>query len=130
MLRTLVAVFVMLHGLVHAILAMVPSPKAPNQGFAMFLFGEGSWLLPGLTKSTGQTITITAAMIATIGFVAAGLALFGVLIPFDWWPALAIGSAVVSLLLLGAFWDMNLIVGLLIDGALLVTLLLTDWSPR
>ncbi|MCJ7738964.1 MAG: hypothetical protein MUQ10_16885 [Anaerolineae bacterium] len=69
-------------------------------------------------------------MIATIGFVAAGLALFGVLIPFDWWRALAIGSAVVSLLLLGAFWDMYLIVGLLIDGVVLVTLLLTNWSPR
>ena len=130
MLRTLVAVFVMLHGLVHAILAMVPSPKAPNQGFAMFLFGEGSWLLPGLTKSTGQTITITAAMIATIGFVAAGLGIFDVLFPFDWWRGLAIGSSVVSLLLLVAFWDMNLIVGLLIDGALLVTLLFTDWLPR
>ena len=57
MLRTLLATCLILHGLVHAILALVPSPKAPDQGFAMFLFGEGSWLFPGLSKSTGQMIT-------------------------------------------------------------------------
>lgn len=130
MLKTIVAIFVILHGLVHAILAMVPSPKAPDQGFAMFLFGEGSWLSPDISKSAGQTITITLAMIAMIGFVAAGLGLFGVLVPFDWWRGLAIGSSVVSLLLLVAFWDMNLIVGLLIDAVLLVILLFTNWSPR
>jgi hypothetical protein len=128
--NTFVAIFVILHGLVHAILSMVPSPKAPDQGVAMFFSGGGSWLLPGLSKSTGQTITITLAVIATMGFVAAGLALFGALVPFDWWRALAIGSAAVSLLLLVTFWDMYFIAGLLIDCVLFVTLLLTDWSPR
>jgi len=63
-------------------------------------------------------------------FVAAGLALFGVLVPFDWWRILAIASAVVSLLLLVIFWDPYLIVGLLIDAAVLVTLISTDWSPE
>jgi hypothetical protein len=128
MLRTIVAIFVILHGLVHAILAAVPSPKAPDQGAAMFFSGGGAWLLPGLSKSAGQTITIALATIATIGFVATGLALFGIIVPFGAWRALAIGSSVVSLLLLVAFWDKTFIVGLLIDVVLLVLLLFTDWS--
>ena len=76
-----------------------------------------------------KTIAITLAVIATLGFVAAGLALFGVLVPFDWWRALAIASAAVSLLLVVIFWHPYLIVGLLIDVAVLVTLLFTKWSP-
>jgi hypothetical protein len=66
---------------------------------------------------------------ATLGFVAAGLALFDILVSFDWWRILAIVSAAVSLLLLVIFWHPYLIVGLLIDGAVLVTLIFTNWSP-
>ena len=45
MLKTIVAVFIILHGLTHTILAMVPSPKDSNPGFAMFYPGLGSRLL-------------------------------------------------------------------------------------
>jgi len=47
----------------------------------------------------------------------------------DWWRALAIASAAVSLLLVVIFGHPCLIVGLLIDAAVLVTLLFTKWSP-
>ena len=73
---------------------------------------------------------VNPLVIATLGFVAASLALFGILVPFDWWRVLAIASAVVSLLLVVIFWHPYLIVGLLIDAAVLVTLLFTKWSPR
>ena len=124
--------FVILHGLTHSIMAMVPSPNAPDAGFATFFSGIGSWLLTrlGLSESTTKMIATVLAVIATLGFVAAGLALFGVLVPFDWWRTLAIASAVVSLLLVLIFWNRYLIVGLLIDGAILVTLLFTDWPPE
>lgn len=129
--RTIVAVFLVLHGLVHSILAMVPSPNTPDAGVATFFPGLGSWLLTrlGLSESTTKTSAILLAVIATLGFIAAGLALFGILVPFDWWRILAIASAAVSLLLVLAFWDMYLIVGLLIDVVVLVTLLFTKWSP-
>ena len=42
---------------------------------------------------------------------------------------LAIVSAAVSLLLVVTFWHPYLIAGLLIDAAVLVTLLFTKWSP-
>ena len=131
MLKTIVAIFVILHGLTHSIMAMVPNPNAPDAGVATFFSGIGSWLLTGLglSESTTKTSAILLSVIATIGFVAAGLALFGVLVPFDWWRILAIASAVVSLLLVVIFWHPYLIVGLLIDAAVLVTLIFTKWSP-
>ena len=131
MLKTIVAIFVILHGLTHSILAMVPSPNAPDAGIATFFPGLGSWLLAGLglSESASKTTAILLSVIATLGFVAAGLALFGVLVPFDWWRVLAIASAVVSLLLVLIFWHPYLIVGLLIDVAVLATLIFTNWSP-
>ena len=61
------------------------------------------------------------------GFIASGLAFFDVLIPFDWWRALTIASAMVSLSLLVVFWDMYLIVGVIIDVAVLLVLCFTKW---
>ncbi len=127
--KTIVAIFLILHGVTHSIMAMVPNPKASEPAFATFFSGFGSWLFTGLSESASKPISTTLAVIATLGFIATGLALFGVLIPFDWWRTLAIASAVVSLVLVFAFWDMYLIVGLLIDAAVLVTLLFTKWSP-
>jgi hypothetical protein len=89
-------------------LAMIPSPNASEPSFAMFFHELGSWLLTrlGLSEPATKTIAILLSGIATLGFIAAGLALFGVLVPFDWWRALAIASVVI-----------------------LVTLLFTKWSP-
>jgi hypothetical protein len=77
-----------------------------------------------------RTSAIVLSILSTLGFVATGLARWSILVPFDWWRALAIGSAAVSLFLLVIFWDLYLIVGLLIDVAILATLLLTKGSPR
>ena len=130
MVKTIVAIFLILHGLVHAILAMVPNPNEPEAGFATFF--SQSWLLSGLglSGSAGRPIAIVLAAVATIGFIATGLALLGFLVPFDWWRTLAIASTVVSLLLLIIFWNIYLIVGVLIDVAILATLILTDWTPE
>jgi hypothetical protein len=110
---------------------MVPSPNAPNAGIAMFFPELGSWLLTrlGFSETTTKTSAILLSVVATLSFVAAGLALFDVVVPFDWWRALAIASTAVSLLLVLIFWHRYLIVGLLIDGAVLVTLIFTTQSP-
>ena len=125
-----VALFSILHGLVHSILAVVPNPRASEPVFGTFFSGFGSWLFTRLSESAGKKLATVLAVDATLGFVAAGLALFGVLVPFDWWRGLAIVSTVVSLVLVVIFWDMVLIVGLLIDAAVLTILVFTNWSPR
>lgn len=128
--KTIAALFLLLHGLVHGILAMVPDPNTPEAAFATFF--SRSWLLAGLglPESAGRVIAIVLAAAATIGFIAAGLALLDILVPFDWWRALAIASAAVSLLLLVIFWNLYLIVGVAIDVVILVTLIFTDWTPE
>ena len=130
MLKIIVAIFLILHGLVHAILAMSPNPNAAEAVFATFF--SRSWLLSGLglSETACRMVAILLATIATVGFVAAGLALLDTLVPFDWWPTLAIVSAVVSLFLLVIFWHRYLVVGVLIDIVILVALLLFNWTPE
>ena len=127
---TVVAIFLILHGLVHAILAMVPSPGAAEPVFATFF--SKSWLLSGLglSESAGKPLALILAAIATIGFIMTGLALLDFLVPFDWWQTLAVVSAVVSLLLLVIFWHPYVIVGVVIDGVILVVVLFTEWTPE
>jgi hypothetical protein len=128
--KTIVALFLSLHGLVHGILAMVPDPNTPEAGFGTFF--SRSWLFAGLglSESAGRVIAIVLAAVATIGFIVTGLALLDILVPFDWWRTLAIIAAVVSLLLLVIFWNLYLIVGVAIDVVILVTLVFTDWTPE
>ena len=64
------------------------------------------------------------------GFVAAGLGLLDILVPFAWWQTLAMASVVVSLVLLIIFWNSYLIVGGVIDVLILVALIFTDWAPE
>ena len=127
---TIVAIFLILHGLVHAILAMVPNLHAPEAGSSRFFFR--SWLLSGLglPESAGKTFAIILSATATIGFIATGLALLDFLVPFDWWRTLAIASAAVSLLLLVIFWNSYLIVGIVIDIVILVIGIFTNWTPE
>ena len=125
--KTIVALFLILHGLVHAILAMVPNPEAPGSGFATFF--SRSWLLGnlGLPESAVRTIALILAAIATIGFVATGL---GILVPFAWWRPLAMASAAVSLLFLIIYWNSYLIIGVAIDILILAALIFTNWTPE
>jgi hypothetical protein len=131
MLKTLSAAFLILHGLAHAIVALVPSPGAPEKGVATFYSGMGSWLPTrlGLSESTSRVIATVLSVLAAIGFLASGLALFGVLVPFDWWRTLAIASAAASLSLVVIFWNRYAIASLLINVAILVVLVLAKWSP-
>jgi hypothetical protein len=126
---TIIAIFLILHGLVHTILALSPNPNAAEARIGEF-FAQ-SWLLGGEGPgSAGRIIAILLAVIATIGFVATGLALLDILVPFDWWRPLALISAVVSLLLLILFWNRYLIVGVAIDILVLIALFFTNWTPE
>jgi len=121
----IVAIFLILHGLVHAILAMVPRPDSDEPVFATF-FSE-SWL--GFSERIAKPLALLLAAIATFGFVAAGLGLLDILVPFEWWRTLAAASAVVSLLLLVLFWHRYVIAGAVIDVVILVVAVFSKWSP-
>jgi hypothetical protein len=129
-LKTLFALFLIAHGLVHAGLAAAPNPKEPDaKPGAFFTSISRSWLLPrlGLNAPIVQWIGIILVALAILGFVQAGLGVFGVPGLTEIWRSVAVISACVSLLLLVLFWHLWLIVGVLIDVGILVALLWENW---
>ena len=128
--KLIVAVFLILHGLVHAILAATPIPNDPasNPG-AFFTATTRSWLLPrlGLNDTAVQWIGIILVVLTTMGFILAGLGVLSVPGLSMVWRTVAVVSACVSLLLLIVFWHPWLVVGVLIDIGILVALLWLDW---
>jgi hypothetical protein len=85
-----------------------------------------SWLLANATESALASLSTALFVAGAVGF---GLAGGGLLVHQGWWRPVAVVSAVVSLLLLGLFWNKGLFVGAAIDVALLVAILWAQW-PR
>ena len=133
MLTRIIGAFLIAHGLVHAILAAAPIPNdpAPKPG-AFFTTPTRSWLLSKLGSPDGviQWAGILLVALATIGFILAGLGILGVPGLSAIWRIAAVASAAVSLLLLILFWHSWLVVGVLIDVAILVSLLWLKWPPH
>lgn len=130
MLRIVFGVFFIAHGLVHAILAVAPNPADPEaKPGSFFTAPERSWLLPqiGLSVSAVQWIGIILVVLSTLGFVLAGLGIFGVPGLYTAWRMLAVISSCISLVLLILFWHPWLPVGILIDIGTLIVLLLVKW---
>ncbi|MCJ7624080.1 MAG: hypothetical protein MUO76_11300 [Anaerolineaceae bacterium] len=133
MLRTVLAIFIIAHGLVHAGLAAAPNPDDPDaKPGTIFTVSARSWLLPwfGLNVSVVKWIGITLVALSTLGFVLAGLGIFGVQDLVAVWRTAAVLSACVSLLLLLIlFWHRWFPVGILIDIGVLIALLWARWPP-
>ena len=79
--KIILALFLIAHGLVHAGLAAAPNPDVPDsKPGAFFTSPERSWLLPkvGLSEAAVRWVGIILVVLATLGFVLAGLGVFGV----------------------------------------------------
>jgi hypothetical protein len=130
-LRNAIGILLLLHGVIHGILAVLPNPEAAKPVVARFYSDwAGSWLLGGLPGGVLQIISIVLAAVAGIGFLAAGLSMFGALFPHDWWRTLAIASAVVSLLLGVLFWKSDLIAGPVVAIGIIVALGIIRWPTE
>ena len=64
-----------------------------------------------------------------IALVAAGLGIFGFIVPSDWWRTLAISGAAISLFMLAVYFHPLMIVGTASSLAVLVALVWLRWSP-
>ncbi len=121
----LIALFIIAHGLVHPILALVPAPDSDPAVVGGFwaksrLLGDGP---------TVKMLIYAGSVLACILLVFAGLSLMGWIIPQSWFHTLGVMSAAVSLLVLVVFWHGWFIVGIAIDVALLILLLAANWNP-
>jgi hypothetical protein len=130
--RILIGVFLILHGLVHAGLAAAPIPNDPEPKPGTFFTAPARTRILsalGLGESAIRTTGIVLVALATAGFVLTGMGVLGVPLLAAVWRTMAIGSAIVSALLLILFWHSWLIVGLFLDVAILVALLWLRWPP-
>jgi hypothetical protein len=128
-----IGVFMVLHGLVHLLYA----------GHSRRLFElrpglawpDGSWAFSKLLgESATRTLASVLYVLATIGFVAGGIGVFG---QQPWWRSVVVGSAAFSTLIVLLFWDGKTqqltdkgLIAVLINVVILVALLVLRWpSP-
>lgn len=92
-----------------------------------------SWLLPDLAPTAATTIACVAWALALVGFVAAALAFWGVVLPQGAWSSLALASAIVSatgiVLFLGNWPTFNTLAALAVNVGVIGALWLR-WPPQ
>jgi hypothetical protein len=123
------AALILGHGLVHA-LYLVPAPGASDgRPGPRWPFDLGrSWLVALTGARRGRRVA--AALVAAIvtASILAALATVGILPPASW-AALVVAVAIASLVLLVLAFDVQLLLGIGIDLALLAVVLTGAWSP-
>lgn len=123
--RIFIGIFIILHGLVHPIMALVPQPaeeQSDTNPPVVGGFWTTSWLL-GKSPAVKGTIYTLAALTA-LALSVAGIGFMGM----QSWARMVWGAgAGLSLLLLVVFWDIYFIVGVVIDTLMIAALLTTSW---
>ncbi len=113
LIRVVAGGMLLAHGLVHLLYL---APDVPE--FSI----QESWLVP---NSARRAVALTLIAVTIAAFAVLALAIWGVPGLVGMWPILAIVAAVVSLVLLIAFWDTRVVLGVVIDVAL-ITLAVTQ----
>lgn len=99
--RLITGLILLVHGIGHS-MAFFPALNISSTGSWHYR----SWLLNNmLGDSASRIVVIILFAIPLIGFVAAGLGVLNWLVPHDWWPRLAIVSAVIGMIALALFWN-------------------------
>jgi len=130
MLKLVVGVFLVLHGLVH-LLYLGQSARLFELRPGM-VWPDGSWAFSRLLGDKATRLLASAAcVLAAIGFVLSGGA---VLLSQAWWRPLIVASAAFSTALCVLFWNGRLqrlddqgAIAVLIDIAILVAVLVLRW---
>jgi hypothetical protein len=132
--KILVGILLILHGLITAMQSggsFNPTGGVANPkwlGWWPTALGQ-SWLLTrlGLEKSAAGTLAGVLWLFAGAALVAAGLGLFGFIVPSPWWRTLAAVGAAFSVLLFILYAHPFFLVGLGASLAVLIVLLWMKW---
>lgn len=130
MLRFIVGVFIMLHGLVH--LLYLGQSRRLFELQAGMVWPDGSWAFSKLLgDEVIKGLVSISCLLAAIGFVAGGT---GIFVGQAWWRPVVVGSAAFSAIIFILFWDGKMQhlddkggIGLLINLAILVAVLMLQW---
>jgi hypothetical protein len=117
--RAVAGVLLIAHGLVHLLYL---APDVPE--FSL----DYSWLVPAVARRNLGTVLI---LVTVVAFVLVGLAVWGVPGLAGAWPLLTVVAAVLSLVLLIAYWDVRLVFGVILDlGLIAVAVAQPGWTQR
>jgi len=130
MFRIIFGVFIVLHGLVHLLYFGQSARYFELQ--PEMVWPDGSWAFSRLLGDEATRILASiSCVLAAIGFIAGGI---GILVRQAWWRPVVVASAAFSAVIIILFWDgvvQNLddkgLIGLLINMAILVALLVIRW---
>jgi hypothetical protein len=131
--RVLIAGALLLHGLGHtgALGALIVVGRGHSGGSWL---PARSWLFPSLVAPAASTVASLFWVVSTIGFVAASMSFWGILVPGEVWRQLALASAVVStlgiVLFAGTWPAFNTLAALAMNAAVLITQLWLHWPPQ
>ncbi len=131
--KLLIAGVLLLHGLGHmgALGALVAQGRVVSTGSWL---RARSWLFPSLAAPVATTVASIFWVLSTIGFVAAAMSFWGILVPGDAWRQLALASSIVSalgiVLFFGTWPTFNTLAALAVNIAVLVTQLWLHWPPQ
>ena len=130
MIRIILGVFIVLHGLVY--LLYLGQSQRLFELQPGLVWPDGSWAFSRLLGDERTRLLASAScVLAAIGFVAGGA---GILAGQAWWRSPVVGSAAVSGFMLILLWDGQMqrlpdkgAFGVLINGAILVAVLVLRW---
>lgn len=129
LLNLLIAAFLFVHGAIH-LSYLSPRPPATASGPQWPFTLDRSWLLTpfGVGSEVLRVIGIALAAVTLGAFTVAAASALGIAPSAAWTPAIASGAAT-SIALLALFFHPWLVLGVVIDLALLATVLLGRSTP-
>lgn len=130
MIKIIIGIFVILHGLVH-FLYLGQSVRYFQLQPGM-VWPDGSWAFSKiLDDGTTRVVAAVFLVMAAIGFIVGGV---GIFMSQGWWRPVVVGAAAFSAVVFLLFWDGKIQelddkggVGLLINLTILVALLVLQW---
>ncbi len=130
MIQVIAGIFLVLHGLVH-LLYFGQSARLFELAPGM-VWPDGSWAFSRLLgDGNTRLLTSIACILTAAGFVIGGA---GIFFGQSWWRTAAVAAAVLSAILYIVFWNGRLQhidnqggIGILIDGAILVAVMMLRW---
>jgi hypothetical protein len=124
--RWFFGVFLIGHALVH-VMYFVPEPPEDQTPLEWPFHLDRSWILSnvGLSAQTLKAVGTVLAVVSIGGFVVTGV---GLLSGAGWWTGIGGASAIASLLMLAAYLQPLIALGLIID-AFVLSVILISWPP-
>jgi hypothetical protein len=115
-------------------------PAGPPNEYGWFAWPFGKGTSPAIARTPRliaprpgslhrPSLAMLAAAVASLSFLAAIGALWGIVVPADWWQAATVLGASSSIVLFLLYFGPGALIPLVVDGVVLAGVLVTGWTP-